>query len=50
MKTSQCYLSHIAVFFFCYGQQKENTDYAEFDYDSENLRVISKLLPIFLLI
>ena len=35
MKTSIPYLSLLAVLFFSCGQQKENTDYAEFDYDSE---------------
>ena len=35
MKASIPYLSLLAVLFFSCGQQKENTDYAEFDYDSE---------------
>lgn len=35
MKTSICYLTLLAILFFSCGQQKENNDYAEFDYDSE---------------
>jgi len=42
------YLFLLAVLFFASGQQKGNTDYAEFEYNSKNLRVISKLEPIFL--
>lgn len=35
MKTSICYLTLLAILFFSCGQQKENNDYAEFNYDSE---------------
>ena len=44
------YLSLLSVLLFVSRPQKEYTDYVKFEHNSEDLRVISKLKQIFLLI